>query len=370
MTPRLTIAAALLAATAPLAARAQIVGNGGVTGTSLQVSTLNTGTTLSVEGAVSADGRYVTLNVDPQFSSLDGIDTFVVPATSTGMTVGGTGLGGGLFIPAGTQALTIRRVPFRPAQIGPVVLINHQDLLLTSRIPAMSLKGISLKDAVQKIATASNKNIVLGIRGLEEDGVNTNSPRNFEIPAGNVKTALLEILKTATGDLPMVITAEERVVTIATQGQADNVVVTRRYYLEDLLANSARWVAGGTNLNALSTKFPVAVRSTDFSKSPRDFYAEEEARASEMPATRPTTRPIVKKPQPRDPAVPVSTSITELITSTVRPEIWKVNGGKVGEIGLAGNVVVIRAPQSVHAILEGPRHFNPDKVPLYVGYGQ
>ena len=57
----------------------------------------------------------------------------------------------------------------------------------------------------------------------------------------------------------------------------------------------------------------------------------------------------------------VSTSIIEIITSAVRPEIWKVNGGKIGEISQAVNDrVTITAPASVHAILDGPKHYNPN----------
>jgi hypothetical protein len=73
---------------------------------------------------------------------------------------------------------------------------------------------------------------------------------------------------------------------------------------------------------------------------------------------------------PKPKTTSATTSITDLITSTVRPEIWKVNGGKIGEIAIVGDRVTIKAPQSVHALLDGPTRYNPNKVPMYIGYSQ
>ena len=71
------------------------------------------------------------------------------------------------------------------------------------------------------------------------------------------------------------------------------------------------------------------------------------------------------KPAPR----PGSTNILELITDTVRPEIWVNHGGK-SEVYAVGNQVTIKAPASVHALLDGPKVYNPNKVNSYVQYGQ
>jgi hypothetical protein len=59
----------------------------------------------------------------------------------------------------------------------------------------------------------------------------------------------------------------------------------------------------------------------------------------------------------------------ELIVRSVRPEIWKVNGGKICEIFQLDNRITIKAPESVHAILSGPKHYNPNQVPKYIIYG-
>jgi hypothetical protein len=340
------------------AARAQL---GAATATSVQVSTLTTGVTLQVSGAVSADGRYVTMNVNPQSSALQGLDTISIPNPNGPGTI--------------LQAIGNRRVPFRPAQVGKVTFVEKDKPLLAASTPALSLQNTTLKAAVRQLAEATKSNIVLGIRGLEQEGINPNAPLNITLPAATTKESLVALLQAAAPNRNLVITAEDKVISIATQAQADNTVVTKSYYLEDLMANIPRFVSPETNLNEIGGQ--PADASLDFSTpvSPVSAPPASGSRMSFRPAS-PGSSPAAgskataKTPPKASPARSTSTSITELITSTVRPDIWKVNGGKVGEIAVVGNRVTIRAPQSVHALLEGPSHYNPNKVPMYVGYGQ
>ncbi|HVT79408.1 MAG TPA: hypothetical protein VHM90_02025 [Phycisphaerae bacterium] len=115
-----------------------------------------------------------------------------------------------------------------------------------------------------------------------------------------------------------------------------------------------RIVKGGTNLNEIGTgmvtDYADPRQPLDLSKAPPSAAATTEA------------------PKPK-PATGDSTNILEVITDTVRPEIWRNHGGK-GEIALVGNRVTIKAPASVHALLDGPKVFNPNKVPAYVNYGR
>jgi len=347
-------------------AQAQIVNNGAAVGTSLSVSTLTSGTSLQVSGAISADGRYVTMGVDPQFSQVEGFDTIVVNNPS-GVPV--------------LQAIGMRRLPFRPAQVGKVIFVDKDKALLAASAPAINLPKSSLKAAVHALAEKTNTNIVLGIRGLEDAGINPAAANDFSLAAGTLKESLLAALKTAAPDTEMVITADDHVITVATQAQADNNVITKTYFLEDLLANVPRWVPGNINLNDLGNTSASFEHLSLF--TPIDL--SKPAGVAPAPATRPASAAGPKqKPQytalakiseynpsnafNEKPQQDSSLNIVTLITSTVRPDIWKPNGGKIGEIGVFGNHVTIRAPQSVHAILEGPKKYDPNKVPMYVDY--
>lgn len=58
-----------------------------------QVSSFPNGVTLGVTPAISADGRYVRMTLNPQFTVIEGFDTFSVPFAVSGVNPGG-GLGG------------------------------------------------------------------------------------------------------------------------------------------------------------------------------------------------------------------------------------------------------------------------------------
>jgi hypothetical protein len=326
--------AALLAA--PRAASAQALG-GNAIGVSLTTNTLSTGTVLSVGGAVSPDGRYVTLSVQPTFASLEGFDTYS---------------SGGVF--SQTTAAGLHAIPFRPAVVGKVTVVENDKKLLGKSLKPTALKDISLKAAARKLADAADANLVLGIRGLEQAGVDVNAPHTFTLPpGGTLKDALLAILQSALPEQDMVITADDGVVQVVTQAQADNTVVTRTYYLDDLLANLPRVVPNTMDLGTLRDD-----------KTPAAAAAPKPVARAATPA-----RPVpAKHPPPKRPAANSSAAdVLRLITASVRPEIWKMNGGKIGEISLVGDRVIVTAPQSVHAILDGPRHHDHNAVPMYIG---
>src|SRR4051812_9932330 len=136
---RKLIAIALLTLTAP--ASAQIFPGRGVVGTNLTINTLTTGTVLEATAAVSADGRYVTMNVHPQQSSLEGFDLFQIPNTSNGNAL--------------PQAMGIRRIPFRQAQIGKVTFVEKHKKLLALPVAPMQLENTSLKSAAKKLAEST-----------------------------------------------------------------------------------------------------------------------------------------------------------------------------------------------------------------------
>ena len=233
--------------------------------------------------------------------------------------------------------------------------------LLTTKVKATRWKGVTLKAAVQKLADGTKLNMVLGIRGLQQAGVDLTATKDFAIADGTVKEALLALLQTALPGKDMVITAEDKVIQIDTQAQADLQLVTKTYYMEDLLANLPQFVSGDTNLYEIGMEkaggLDAAVEDTtkalDLSKPPTPVTPLANATAAKPAATKP----------------PASTNILEVITDTVRPEIWKNHGGKC-EISMVGNRVTIKAPASVHVLLDGPKVYKADKVPVYVNYGQ
>jgi len=346
------------------AASAQVIGPGGtITGTNLTVSTLTTGVVLDASVSVSADRRYVTMGIKNSYSSLEGFQTF------------------NFGNPAGVpSAVGVAPIPFRPAVVGRVTFVENDKKLLATPVPALALKDVSLKEGVAKIADTTKANVVLGFRGLEQAGVDLKKTHSFTTAAGTMKDALLSMIKTAAPEVDLVVTADEGVVQIVSQAQGDTNVISRTYYLQDLLSNLPRIVGNQTDLGTLKDKTDAAPQKpAAIPEGPAGVLPPAVAgpgRKDNAPLAAASVAPAAANaPQKLSPSDKsggknsYSTNITELITSAVRPEIWKVNGGKIGEIAVVGERVTITAPASVHAILDGPRHYNPNAVPMYVGYG-
>jgi type II secretory pathway component GspD/PulD (secretin) len=124
------------------------VGNA-ATATSLTIGTLTTGVTLQVEATVSSDHRYVVMNVDPQLSTLDGIDTISVGTTGSNTTSGSNSLSavGGAFVQlpriSNTEVNTMVSVPDEGTLlIGGQKLVGESEIEIgvpvLSKIPGLN----------------------------------------------------------------------------------------------------------------------------------------------------------------------------------------------------------------------------------------
>ncbi len=126
------------------------VAGGAATGTSLSISTLQTGVTLQVEATVSSDRRYVVMNIEPDLSTLDGIDTFTTGTTApSGTTSGGNSAvaTGGAFVQlpkiSQTTVSTMVSIPDGGTlMIGGQKIIGEQEIEIgvpvLSKIPGLN----------------------------------------------------------------------------------------------------------------------------------------------------------------------------------------------------------------------------------------
>ena len=295
---RLTLALTL----APAATLAQVapgVQRNAVVGTTPEVATINTGMNLHIGGvAVSADRRYVGVNIGLQNAVLDGIDTFTSAGTATQ--------------PAGN------------ALNGKLQFLGTSSPLLAQRTPALKSDAMSLHDAVRKLATATNSNVVLSANALKNSKVDDQAPHKIDVPAGNLREAIISLLDQTIPDVPMVVTADNEVVYVTTRAQMDVQMVSKSYSLEGLIVRLNRFVSKDTDLSHIS---------------PND-------------APTPST----------------SSPIVLAITKNIRPEIWKSAGGK-SEVTQIGNRVIINAPVSVHSLIAIPAVVAKEpEHPGYIGY--
>lgn len=218
---------------------------------------------------------------------------------------------------------------FRPAQAGCVVFVVNDATLIDHTLPAMTMSQATLGTVLDRFSRLTKTNLVASWAAMARKHISGKVKRDIHLPAQSYKDDLVAALKLFAPRVRMVITAQENVIFLTTRQQDDETLITRTYWLSDLIGNLPRIIRAGTNLENL--------------QKPGDKVA-------------PHTKPVEH---------PISTNILELLSSTVRPKIWINHGGKAN-ITQVNNRVIVTAPASVQAILKGPSHYNPNAAPLYL----
>src|SRR5271170_907695 len=212
-------------------------------------------------------------------------------------------------------------------QVGRFVFVQNEPSLFEYDFPTLSFQDASLFDVLSKLSQTSDTNLVASWGALAHAGVDPKAKLTFELPAQDYRHELVDVLRKYAPHVFMVISADENVILINTRDSDDQQLVVRDYWVQDLTTNLPQIIQAGKNLQAIDA----------------------------APATQPAAKP------------PLETNILELISSTVRPEIWVNHGGKA-TITQVGDRVIVTAPLNVQAILDGPKTYNPDAVPLYIMY--
>ena len=346
-------------------------GQNRTTVTNVTPRTITTGTVFSAWPTVSSDGRSVYIHLQFTQATLDHVDTFVLPTGTMSSPPAARPLV--LTLPVDASGMPLKSAAAEavhplsnPALHGNQIYVDWDKKLLAAKLPAVKIENLPLAEGISKLAVLSQTNLALGLSGMKKAGIDTKMPVTLMRGEGTLRDALEELLEAPAKINPLVITAEDNVVFITTQAQADHDVVTRAYYIEDLMGNVSRYIPGGTNLHR-----PATTQST-----PTNQASTSSLPGPAAPLTIPGTNVVLPAPPTKNPAPPPPpplpprslNPLLEVITANVRPEIWKVNGGTIGEIAEFKNRITITAPKSVHALLEGPSHYNPNAVPMYVDY--
>ena len=189
-------------------------------------------------------------------------------------------------------------------------------------LPNVDLDRVGLADVIDFLRDTTQLNVVVQWRTLEVEGIGRDTPVTLQA-RGVTAGRLLQLVLDAAGD-GLTYYVDEGVVTVTTRAAADRVLITRTYDVRDLLlvvpnfpapdvgfgvANGGRGGAGGNGGN-------------------NDFGNDAATRAER------------------------AEQLLDLIRRTIRPEIWRENGGPASIRHFRGSLVVT-APPSVHAALGG-----------------
>jgi hypothetical protein len=210
---------------------------------------------------------------------------------------------------------------------------------LLTKMPELSLTDVALEDAIDFFRDATNANFTVDWRAIEEAGVSRDTPVTLKLRFVPTRVALRAALESAAPGM-LTFTVEENVITITTLTRADARMFLRIYPVQDLLVEIPDFA--GPSLSLTDNTADNSRSNTNrrrnggggnrgiFDNNDRDRDEEKSKSRSERAA-----------------------DLIKLIQTTIRPDIWDINGGKASITIFHGHLIVT-APKSVHEAIGGP----------------
>jgi type II secretory pathway component GspD/PulD (secretin) len=242
---------------------------------------------------------------------------------------------GMLALPAIAMADATAIPATQPAAASPLASSLTPNQALTHGLPELRFSSASLSDVLDFLAQASGINFSVDWRALDSAKVDKDTPITLQLgPSVTLRKALNLVLQQAGGVGTVTFYVDQGVLQITTQEEEDKQQITRTYPIGDLLFTPTDYTnapsldlsnnnsqsaggGGGGGGGGGQSAFQNANTQTTNTDQTRAARAEE---------------------------------IITLITTTVRPEVWKVNGG-TANISFFRDSLIVTAPRSVQAML-------------------
>ncbi|HEY1684015.1 MAG TPA: hypothetical protein VGG19_04580 [Tepidisphaeraceae bacterium] len=193
----------------------------------------------------------------------------------------------------------------------------------------LNFESTPLAVAIDSIQQRTGLNFAIDWNAIATLGVDKTTPVSFNAHGLSAGKALDLILSSVVPNHQLTFYVDKGIVHITTQAVADQDMITRVYDISDLL-----------------------VRHESFQNVPFLNIANTQA-ATVGGGSQQSSLQASGQPNPQELEQQKQKTVDAIIaaiTSSIRPEIWKQNGGKASIIFINGNLI-ITAPRSVFAML-------------------
>ncbi|HSI36684.1 MAG: hypothetical protein ACAI43_07450 [Phycisphaerae bacterium] len=224
---------------------------------------------------------------------------------------------------------------------------------LGTLIPEVKLQGSTLGDSIEFLRDITGANLHVNWRALEAAGIGKDTPLNIRLRDVHMGKVLRTILTEASPSVPLTYYASEGVIEVTTVELSDQQMITKVYPVDDLLmeipdfteapdfslqntSSSSGGGGGGRGSGGRS-----GGGGSGSSGGGGLFGGGGGGSGGSREKEKTTT-----KTERAD-------ALVKLIMETVRPEIWRDNGG-TASIRYHGGHLIITAPRSVHEAIGGP----------------
>ena len=211
---------------------------------------------------------------------------------------------------------------------------------MSRRLPPVNFTGIALGDAIDFIRDVSGQNINVNWKALAEANVTPDTPINVRLRDVSLRKVLSTVLTEAGGGDTLTFYVEDNVIEITTKAIADQKVYTKVYPIADLLVDVPDFTdAPNFSLQQNTSSGGSGGGGGGGGGGGQGLFGGNQNQQKEEQ---------VKTKDER------AQEIVTLITETIKPDVWRDNGGTASIKYYNGNLIV-SAPLSVHEMLGGSR---------------
>ncbi|QOV88935.1 hypothetical protein [Humisphaera borealis] len=208
---------------------------------------------------------------------------------------------------------------------------------MSRRLPDVKLQNVSLGDAIEFIRDVSGANVTVNWRALEAAGVSKETPINVRLNGVSLRKVLATVLNEAGAGTGLTYIVDEDVIEITTQAIADQKMYMRIYPIEDLLLE----IPNFDNVPDFSLESTTSNQGGGQGGGGGGGGGGLLGGGNSQ-----KEKEVVKTRQEK------ADEIIKLITETIRPEVWRDNGGTASIRFFQGSLIVL-APLSVHEMIGG-----------------
>jgi hypothetical protein len=245
------------------------------------------------------------------------------------------------------------------AAVGYVIPMPHAAAApptLNTPLPESKFTGVGLGDAIDFIRDVSGANIVVNWKALAEVNVTPDTPVNLRLYNVTVRKVLTTLLQQAGGGDQLTFVASDGVIEITTQQIADARLITKVYPIDDLLVEVPDFT-DAPNFDLTSNGSGGGGGGDGGSRGGGGGGGRGGGGGGGggggfgggniFGGGNTNTTPVKTKTKDER-----GQEIIDLIVNTVRPEVWKDNGGTASVRYYNGNLIV-SAPASVQELIGG-----------------
>lgn len=233
----------------------------------------------------------------------------------------------------------------------PARAANTAARLLNIKMPATNFANVPLGDCIDFVRDASGANIVVDWKNLATVNITKDTLINLRLRDTPLRKVLDLVLSEAGEGSLLTYFIDENVIEITTRAEADRHMYTIVYDVHDLLITIPNFNnAPQFNLQSQSntgsssgTAMPGQVNSS--SSSGGGLFSGGTTSQNNPSSGGPGSA--------NDPTTLNANNLVKLIEDTIRPDIWRENGG-TSSIRYFNGLLIVTAPRSVLEAIGGP----------------